>query len=208
MNARDAASALHETLRGRAVEKGLCAADAAGDDARRAIEALIDQEVRVPSPADEECRRWYEAHPREFTAGELVFARHILFAVTPRTPVEALRRKAEETLLELRTHPELFGDRARELSNCPSAAQDGALGQLTRGECVPEFEAALFGEVGTGVLPTLVRTRHGFHVVRVDRRVPGQRVPYEAVKERIAARLGAEALGRALSQYAQALQAS
>ena len=208
MNASDPTSVLHERLRGRAVEKGLCAADAAGDDARRAIETLIDHEVRVPSPADEECRRWYETHPREFTAGELVFARHILFAVTPRTPVEPLRRKAEETLLELRTRPALFGDRARELSNCPSAAQGGALGQLARGECVPEFEAALFGEVGTGVLPTLVRTRYGFHVVMVDRRIPGQRVPYEAVKERVAARLAAESLRRALSQYAQALQAS
>ena len=197
--------ALHERLRQRAVEAGLCHEGTGGDEIESAIETLLEQEVRVPRHTEDECRRWYDAHPREFTSGELVFARHILFAVTPRTPVEKLRRRAEETLLELRTRPELFGERARELSNCRSALQDGSLGPLARGECVPEFEAAIFGEVGSGILPTLVRTRYGFHIVMVEGRIPGKRVPYEVVKERIAARLESEALGRALSQYAEAL---
>jgi peptidyl-prolyl cis-trans isomerase C len=82
------------------------------------------------------------------------------------------------------------------------------LGQLARGDCAPEFEAAVFAEVGCGVLPTLVRTRHGFHVVGVERRVPGHRMPFEAAQGQIASRLARASLMRALSQYAEALETS
>ena len=198
--------ALRGNLLARAIGQALCGKGATEAEANAAIEALLEREVRVPTPTEEECRRWYDANPRAFMAGEIVFARHILFAVTPKTLVSALRHRAEETLLEVRAHPELFADRARELSNCSSGAAGGALGQLTRGDCVPEFEAAIFGEVGCGVLPTLVRTRHGFHVVMIHRRVPGQRVAFEAVRGEIASRLARASLIRALAQYAQALE--
>ncbi|MDI9682739.1 peptidylprolyl isomerase, partial [Burkholderia cenocepacia] len=65
---------------------------------------------------------------------------------------------------------------ARASSNCPSAEMGGSLGQLLRGDTVPEFEAALFDTDGIGVLPTLVNTRFGFHIVRIERRVPGDAV--------------------------------
>jgi peptidyl-prolyl cis-trans isomerase C len=203
----DSVEALQEGLRRRAVALGLCAEGAGAEDTASAIEALLEREIRVPAPSDEECRRWYEANPRAFTEGERVAARHILFAVTPRTPLEPLRRKAEETLLDLRTRPELFAARARDLSNCSSGAAGGDLGELGRGDCVPEFESALFGEAGCGVLPTLVRTRYGFHVVMVERRVEGRRLAFDAVHGRIAMRLRDTALRNALTQYGQALLA-
>jgi peptidyl-prolyl cis-trans isomerase C len=172
-----------------------------------AIEDLLEREVRTPEPTEAECRRWYDAHPDSFVAGELVYARHILFAVTPGAPVEALRRKAEETLHELVAHPERFAQLAAERSNCPSAAQGGSLGQLARGEAVSEFEQALFGAERTGLLPRLVNTRYGFHVVAIDERVPGHRVPFEAVHEQIAARLTEQVWQRALAQYVRVLAA-
>ena len=206
MKTDDRLQALRDNLLAQAIGHGLCREGTTGDEANAAIEALLERDVRVPTPTEEECRRWYDANPRAFMAGEIVFARHILFAVTPNTPVSALRHRAEETLLEVRAHPELFSDRARELSNCSTGATGGALGQLTRGDCTPEFEAAIFEEVGCGVLPALVRTRHGFHVVMIHRRVPGQRVAFEAVRGEIASRLARAALLRALAQYAQALE--
>jgi peptidyl-prolyl cis-trans isomerase C len=198
---------LRDRLRTRAVDLGLCPADAGEEAAVEAIEAMLEREVRVPEPTHEECRRWYDHHPRAFVAGELVFARHILFALTPGTPVDALRRRAEETLLELRAHPERFDERARELSNCTSATLGGALGQLARGDSVPEFEAQVFGRAETGVLPAVVKSRHGFHVVMVERRVAGQRAPFEAVEAKVAAHLKAAALRRALAQYGEELTA-
>jgi peptidyl-prolyl cis-trans isomerase C len=47
----------------------------------------------------------------------------------------------------------------------------------------------------------LVKTRHGFHIVAVDRRIQGESLPYEAVRDRIAERLKANVEERALRQY-------
>jgi peptidyl-prolyl cis-trans isomerase C len=202
----DRASAVRELLRQRAVAAGLLADDAGEDFVNEAIEALLEREVRTPEPEEDECRRWYDAHPEAFRSGDLVFVRHILFAVTPGVPVEPLRRKAEETLHELHRHPERFADLAAERSNCPSGAQGGALGQLSRGESVPEFEREVFAG-GEGLLPRLVNTRYGFHVVAVDGRVEGRLLPFESVREAIALRLAGTVAERALQQYVQVLAA-
>ena len=205
--------AVRELMLQRAGELGMLEAGAARDrvtfasrdDEDAVIAALIDAEVRVPAPTESECRRYLEAHAEEFTSGELVEARHILFAVTPRTPVQALRAKAERTLAELAAQPERFAERARELSNCPSGAQGGSLGQFGRGAMVPEFDRDVFGKTAIGVLPQLVTTRYGFHVVEVVRRIPGHALPFELASGRIAEALTAKTEARALSQYVRVL---
>jgi peptidyl-prolyl cis-trans isomerase C len=174
-----------------------------GEDA--VIAQVLDAEVATPVPSVDECRRYYDARPGRFTSGELVEARHILFAITPGTPVMALRERAEALLAEIRAAPQRFADRARELSNCPSGQRGGNLGQFGRGEMVPEFERAVFASSATGVLPALVATRYGFHIVAVERRIPGQQVPFAAAAARIGQYLAAEVEARALRQYVEVL---
>lgn len=199
------AAAARELLRQRAVALGLAAEDATGDAVDAALERLLATEVRTPEPAEAECRRFYDAHPELFVSGELVAARHILFQVTPGVPVAALRERAERTLAQLLQDPARFEALARECSNCPSARHGGDLGQLQRGETVPEFEAALFDGAWTGVLGRLVKTRFGFHILAVDRRAPGVRVPFEVARDQVAERLRAIVLERALAQYVRVL---
>jgi peptidyl-prolyl cis-trans isomerase C len=179
----------------------------AGADEESRIEALLDREVAVPEPTEQECRRFYDNHPDLFTAGELVAVRHILFAVVPGTPVDALARTAEKALAEVHANPERFAEVARQLSNCPSGQQGGNLGQLQRGETVPEFEQAVFGGDATGLLPRLVNTRYGFHIISVDERIAGHRVPFEAVREQVAANLADRVRAKALVQYVRILAA-
>jgi peptidyl-prolyl cis-trans isomerase C len=181
---------------------GLLAAettDEASVDA--AIEQLLEREVNVPAPTEDECRRYYDAHPEEFRPDDLVFARHILFQVAPGVPVNHLRALAERTLAELRADPDRFLERAQELSNCPSGAFGGNLGQIGRGDTVPEFEAALFGGSASGMLPHLVKTRYGFHIVAIDRRIGGDALPFAAVQAQIAEQLSAAVARRAMIQY-------
>lgn len=195
-------AAVHELLRQRAMATGLLAPGDCGEtEVGAAIERLLEQEVAVPSPTEAECQRYYDGHPAEFRSGELVFARHILFQVTPGVPVNQIRATAERTLNELLGEPDSFRERARELSNCPSGLFGGNLGQLGRGDTVPEFEAALFEGDTIGILPGLVKTRHGFHIVAIDHRVPGQVTPFEAVQARIADSLVETVQQRALRQY-------
>jgi peptidyl-prolyl cis-trans isomerase C len=175
------------------------------DDEDAIIAQVIDAETNVPVPTDAECHRYFGAHPERFNTGELIEVRHILFGVTPGTPVQPLRARAEQTLSEVGADPSRFAERARSLSNCPSGAQGGNLGQFGRGEMVPEFDRALFGKPDIGVLPQLVTTRYGFHVVEVVRRIAGRPLPFAQVRARIAEYLSGRAEERALAQYVQVL---
>lgn len=195
-------AAVHELLCQRAAALGIDGAQSEDQaEVQAAIERLLDAEVVVPEPTEAECRRYYDAHQAEFRSGELVFARHILFQVTRGVPVNHLRAKAERVLEELLREPGAFAARAGELSNCPSGVFGGNLGQLGRGDTVPEFEAAVFAEGARGILPKLVKTQYGFHIVAVDHRVPGEMLPFEAAMPRIVERLNESVQQRALREY-------
>jgi peptidyl-prolyl cis-trans isomerase C len=191
--------AVRARLLARAAQLGLQGPDDA------VIEQLLEREVPEAEPSDAECRRYYEQNPRRFTAGELVEASHILFAMTPRVPPERLRAKAAQVHALASRDATRFAALAREYSNCPSAAQGGALGQLGRGDSAPEFEQAVLAGERLGVLPDLVTTRFGFHVVYVARRIPGKLLPYEAAKREVAAFLRRRGTERALGEYVRGL---
>lgn len=177
------------------------------DGAEARIEALIAREVKIPRADAETCRRYYQTHLGRFRSPDLVEARHILFLADPddAQAVAAARAKAENVIELLGQRPDRFAELARELSACSSSKQGGTLGQLTRGSTVPEFETFLF-ELEPGQLcPVPVRTRYGFHVLQLQRRVEGKTLPFEAVQEKIAEYLEESAWRVAVRQYIQLL---
>lgn len=199
-------AAARELLRQRAIAVDLLA-ETTSEETKidAAIEALLECEVTTPSPTEEECRRYYDGHPQEFQSGDLVHARHILFQVTPQVRIPEIRARAEDTLNQLLREPDRFDALARELSNCPSGQQGGNLGQIGRGDTVPEFEQALFKFGASGVLRDLIKTRYGFHIVTVDRSIPGKKLPFETVSGQIAERLRAKVEEKAVRQYVRVL---
>ena len=68
-------------------------------------------------------------------------------------------------------------------------------------DCAPEFARELFGHVEVGVLPRLVHSRFGLHVVEVLEREPGVAQPFEAVRGAVAMALRQQAFVTALRQY-------
>lgn len=205
-----------ELLRQEAVLQGLLVAtDIATDDgiqseaAVTAIEALLEKNLYVPAADEAACRRYFEAQQNRFQTGERVHARHILFAVTPGVDVVQLRKRAEAALLDARcrdaTAPEKFSELAASLSNCPSSESGGDLGWLTTADCAPEFARELFGAAEVGVLPRLVHSRFGLHVVEVIARQPGISQTYESVRGAVALALQQQTYVTALRQYLQLL---
>ena len=205
-----------ELLRRAAQREGLLAADDTpstdgiiSEAASAAIEALLAQSIAVPEPSEEACRRHFAAQAAYFRAGDRIHARHILFAVTPGVDVRALRKRAEAALLEVRCHREgeadPFAAAAASLSNCPSGAHGGDLGWLTRGDCVPEFAREIFAGPEIGVLPRLVHSRFGLHVVQVLARESGADPSYESVRGAVALSLRQQSYVTALRQYLQLL---
>ena len=217
-----------ELLRQTTIETGLLdASDPPIDDgviseaASEAIALLLERELQLPEPSEAACLRHHAANPARYRTGERVRVRHILFAVTQGMDVVALRNRAETCLLDVRCHDGKqaasinndinintsagFARAARELSNCPSGAQGGDLGWLTAADCAPEFARELLGHVEVGVLPRLVHSRFGLHVVEVLEREPGIAQPFEAVRGAVQMALHQQTYVTALRQLLQLL---
>ncbi|KAI1691512.1 PPIC-type PPIASE domain-containing protein [Ditylenchus destructor] len=177
--------------------------DPAGED--EVIGALLDRQAPTPEADEAACLRYYQSNPQRFVVGELIEADHILFQVTPGVNLDMLRAHADAVLADLLADPSRFAEVARQQSNCPSAALGGNLGQLARGDTVPEFEKAVFALPAGGLLPQVLQTRHGLHIVRVTRRVEGRRLPFDEVRAQIAAALSALSRDTAWRQYVKLL---
>ncbi len=193
--------AVHEVILRRVLLQEAAALGLTEADEDERIEALFEREVQVPLADEAACLRYYQSQPERFRSGDLVEARHILFQVTDSAPLEMLRQTAELILAELRAHPERFEELARQYSNCPSGALGGNLGQLARGQCVPEFEELLFRLQQGELAPRLLETRFGLHIVQACRRVDGAAIPFATVRAQIADELQRQAWQRALHQY-------
>ena len=100
-----------------------------------------------------------------------------------------------------------FAELAKAHSDCPSGASGGNLGQLTAGDTTPEFEQALLALKPGDVSAVPVETRYGFHVIRLDRHVPGRQLPFEIARERIAAYLAERSQRLAIAQFVARLAA-
>jgi len=171
------------------------------------IRMLIDGEMAVPSAAEEECRRFYEKNPQRFASEPIFEARHILLAASPKDKParNIVRQDAERLIRQLRERPAEFAALALQHSDCPSKEQGGNLGQLTRGATVAEFEKALATMAEGELSPQPVESRFGFHIIFLERRIPGNQLPFEMVRERIAAWLEASSWSKAVAQYVKIL---
>ena len=193
------ALAIRELLLQEARRRGVDAdpeVDEAGrveTDEDAVIAALLDMELSPDEPDEEECRRYYEARRGRFRTADLFEVSHIL--IEPEGDGDEAWRKAgihaRALIKEVGDDPAAFAAAARELSGCPSAAQDGSLGQIRRGELVREvWEAVERLEPGT-THRNPVRSDHGWHVLRLHRRIEGEILPFEAVRTKIAEMLAA-----------------
>jgi peptidyl-prolyl cis-trans isomerase C len=198
---------IRELLLQRGQELNLQVATAAGESAdETALRALIEHEVVVPEADEAACEHFYQSNLSRFVSAPLLAARHILLECAP-DDIEARisrREQAQALIKQLQDDPQRFGELAVGHSACPSKAQGGSLGQLSKGQTVPEFEKQLFRQP-QGLVTQPLESRYGFHVVYVDQRIEGLQLPYETVAQDIRRELYQRVWQKAVAQYLQTL---
>ncbi|HET7413385.1 MAG TPA: peptidylprolyl isomerase [Pararhizobium sp.] len=174
-----------------------------------AIRRLLETELHLPEPRQEELERWYGRNQERLRLPDLWRVQHILIAADPKNPAakQRARARAEDLLAEVLAEPDHLGPLARRFSDCPSREQDGDLGTIERGSTVPEFENQLRTlEVGE-VCPHVVESRYGMHVIRITAHEAGRVPPFEAVRPRVAEFLQEASWRQAVQGYIAALAA-
>ena len=171
------------------------------------IRQLMEQEIVVPDATADECERYYENNLSRFSSEAIYEASHILIAAptSDTKETEIAREKAEKICKILKSDPARFGDLVKEFSDCPSKDQGGNLGQLTKGSTVEEFEQALKTATEVGLISEPVASRFGYHVIRLDRKIPGRVLPFEHVRSSISNWMEAASWTKAVSQYVRIL---
>jgi peptidyl-prolyl cis-trans isomerase C len=210
------ALAIRALLLSRARELGVAAEpeyDHAGreeTEEEALIRALLDREIDVAQPTDAECRRVYDRRPERFVTPALYEASHIL--VEARTPDEAgrgaARVVAERLLARLADGTCTFAELASDFSDCPSGSVGGSLGQMSAGDLAPELEQVVLALSPGETAPAPVLSRFGWHVVRLDRLIPGVQLPFEMAEPQIRLHLESRAWTAAATRYAGELAAA
>ena len=190
-------------LEQRAKEVGITATS---EEERTAL--LLEKELQVPDPTEEQCRHYFESNRKRFHTPVLLAVSHILLPAAP-DDIQARdqqRTIADQLLATLKADPASFAALAKQHSACNSAAQGGSLGQLSKGQTVDEFEQQVWS-LAEGICTYPVESRYGFHLVKVDQRVEGKPLEYTYVATQIRQYLHEQSTRRALSQYLQILGA-
>lgn len=173
------------------------------------VRQLLEEAVDPVEAGEAECRRFYETNEARFRTPDLFEAAHILIEPEGEDAAAwaAAEARARALAVGLGDDPAAFAQAARAFSGCASARQDGALGQIRRGELVPSVQAGLEALADGTSAREPVRSRFGWHVLRLQRRIAGHVLPFEMVRGKIADMLEARSWSVAAARYVAGLAA-
>jgi len=171
------------------------------------IRALLDAALTIAPVTDEAVRAQWASDPGRYRSAPLWDVSHILCACDPRDPDAraAAESRARALMARLDGDAKGFAATAARDSDCGSKSAGGHLGQIGPGDTVPEFEAALRTLSEGAMTPAPVLSRHGWHIIRLNATAPGQVLPYDTVRPRIAQALEKAAWAQASRAFVESL---
>ncbi|MBR3889611.1 peptidylprolyl isomerase [bacterium] len=174
--------------------------------------------------SEADAKKFYNNNLEKFKTPDQVRASHILIMANPAEIKEGLTKKnktmteaeinqqvmaemaarykkAQDIANEIKSTPDVFESKARELSDDKSTAEKGGdLGFFSQGEMVKEFADAAFKQ-RPNTISEVVQTPYGFHIIKVtDRKAAGQQ-PFDKIKDQLRMYLAAQEQVKALEQF-------
>ncbi len=166
------------------------------------IDQVIENDVKVPKASTADCQTYYYANKHKFSTFPLLEVKHILLKAAPDDleDREQMHAIAIELIEQLKQQPDSFEAAAKQYSVCPSKTLGGSLGQLSKGQTVPEFEQQLL-RFPAGLVLMPIETRYGLHVVYIERKIEGKQLPYNSVSQKIEHYLNEKVHRKSIAQY-------
>jgi parvulin-like peptidyl-prolyl isomerase len=181
----------------KAFQEQIAQAGMTPDELKKNIRTGLQQsrwmksQVKTSEITDDQAKSFYESNIKEFEQPETVKASHILFMVDPDAQADVVKQKEEAATkaAERAAAGEDFTKLAKELSEEPGASESGGdLGFFPKDRMVPEFADAAFAQK-VGDISKPVKTQFGWHVIKVTDKKAAGTMPFDQVKEQVAAYL-------------------
>ena len=176
------------------------------DNQEDSLQKLLSEKVSYNDPNEDDCVRYFKNNPSKFTTVPLMEVDHILLAAAKDDlPTrEVAKNNAKEIIAKLKIDPMQFPVLATEYSACPSKKTGGSLGQISKGQTVPEFERQLM-TLPQGLANSPIESRYGFHVVNITRKIEGKALEYSMVEDKVRGYLTHRASHLAIQAFIQNL---
>ena len=159
-------------------------------------EDLSDPELRERYNREKERYRLPErAHLREIVVLKPENAAQTEEARTRATEVAAAARKAGTD----------FANLASTMSESGTRDQGGDLGEVAKGDLVPELDKAVFG-AAPGAIIGPIETKSAWHIMKVEQRLPSEVPAFESIKDRLRREASEETFQRDYKAYIENLR--
>jgi parvulin-like peptidyl-prolyl isomerase len=165
---------------------------------QRVVRQEVGSRVNIKK---EEVAKYYEEHKADFIREEQVYLREILLSTENKKPEEIaeIEKKANEAVTRARKN-ERFSNLVREFSDAPSAAEEGDLGWMKKGQLSPQIEEMVFS-MKRGQVTDPIKLPNGFVILRVEEVYQAGQASLEQVENEIMEKLYMPRFQPALREY-------
>lgn len=154
---------------------------------------------------DRELRERYDREKEHYRLPERAHLREIVI-VRPdnAATVDAARQKAGEITAAVKAGAD-FAKTALTSSESGTKEKGGDLGDVNRGELLPDLDKAVFNAAQGAVIGP-IETKSGWHILKVEQRLPSEVPAFESVKDRLRKDVSDETFQRDLKAYLDRLR--
>lgn len=168
---------------------------------------VFQRELRNRAELDDrELRERYNREKERYRLPERARLREIVI-VKPENEAAAAdaQKRAAEIVAQVRAEGADFAKIASTVSEAGTKEQGGDLGEVERGELLPNLDEAVFNAT-SGAIIGPVETRAGWHILKIEQRLPSEVPAFESVKDRLRRDASDETFQRDLKAYLENLR--
>lgn len=134
--------------------------------------------------SDSELRERYNREKENYRLPERARLREIVVLKPESGSADEARTRANEVAEAARKAGTDFANLASTMSESGTKDTGGDLGEVAKGDLVPELDKAVFNAAQGSILGP-IETRSAWHIVRVEQRLPSEVPAFESLKDRL-----------------------
>jgi len=167
---------------------------------------VFGRELRGRNEAtDAELRERYNREKESYRLPERAHLREIVVLKPENGNLEEARTRATEVGEAARKSGTDFAALASTMSESGTREKGGDLGEVSKGDLVPELDTAVFNAAPGAVIGP-IETRSAWHIVKVEQRLPSEVPAFESIKDKLRQEASDETFQRDYKAYIETLR--
>lgn len=154
---------------------------------------------------DAELRERYNREKETYRLPERAHLREIVILKPETGSIDEARTRAVEVAAAARKTGTDFANLATTMSESGTRDKGGDLGQVAKGDLIGALDTAVFNAAG-GTIIGPIETKSGWHIVKVEQRLPSEVPGFESIKDRLRQDASQETFERDYKAYIETLR--